>query len=278
MDAGKRNIALEKKIDAYIKGFLSEEEVQELWAELIQHPEYVDYLKTEIDIARFYQSERGQNRERPTEDKDDSGQQKRQQSGPRKTMNWWWISIAAAVILFVIGSNIFLIPRKDIHQWAKSRIGLTKNLASAPVTRSAVRISRPDSLLNAGFKAAIDGKIQEAMDIYRKTLGKYNDSVLVAKANLNLGILRYNDSEYKAGIHHFSNAVDHAGKLELLKERAYWYMANAYINIHHLKQARAAVYHALSIGKIYKKEEYKLLDRLGRALAENKKTTSGNPK
>jgi TolA-binding protein len=264
MDSGERNEALEKKIDAYIKGFLSEEEVQKLWTELLQHPAYIDYLKTEIDIARFYQSEKAQNPKLSAGDNDDLGQQKGQQPGSKKKMNWWWVSIAAAVILLVIGVNIFLSPhQKDIHQWARSRIGIAENLASAPVTRSTVRIPSSDSLLNAGFKAAIDGKTKKAMNTYRKTLKKYDDSDLVAKANLNLGILQYNDSKYKASIHHFSAAIGQAGKLELLKERAYWYMGNAYIHIHQLKQARSAVYNAHSIGKIYKNEEYKLLNRLG---------------
>lgn len=90
---------------------------------------------------------------------------------------------------------------------------------------------------------------------------------------MNLGILQYNASKYEAGIRYFSNAIKHAGKLNLLKERAWWYMGNAYINIHQLKHAQSAVSNAHSIGKIYKSEESALLKRLADALKKQKKGT-----
>jgi hypothetical protein len=51
-----RNTELEKKIDAYIKGNLSNDEVKSLWVDLLRQPEYISLLKTEIDVTRLHQA------------------------------------------------------------------------------------------------------------------------------------------------------------------------------------------------------------------------------
>lgn len=41
---------IEKLIDSYINGDLSDEEAESLWVELIKHPEYLDHLEMEITL------------------------------------------------------------------------------------------------------------------------------------------------------------------------------------------------------------------------------------
>jgi tetratricopeptide (TPR) repeat protein len=270
MNESERNINLEKKIDAYVKGHLSEEQADKLWAQLLRQPNYISYLKTEVALAHIYQSEERRHLELLTDD--GPQHQEMQKPGSTGITQWWRYAAAAAIILAAVLTSLFINNRRNnIRQWSNTQIGLAENLASAPVTRSVKPIPSPDSLLNAGFRAAINGNTQKATDIYRLVLEKYNQSKIVAKANLDLGILHYNSSKFKPSIRYFTDAIAHAGNLKLLKERAYWYMGNAYINTHQLKHAREAVISAHSIGKIYKNEESKLLKRLNHTL-ENQKT------
>lgn len=51
-----RKLSLAKRIDAYLKGDLDEEESERLWVELLQHPEYIDYLETEQAVRRIVES------------------------------------------------------------------------------------------------------------------------------------------------------------------------------------------------------------------------------
>lgn len=51
-----RKLSLVKRIDAYLNGDLDEEESEQLWVELLQHPEYIDYLETEMAVRRIVAS------------------------------------------------------------------------------------------------------------------------------------------------------------------------------------------------------------------------------
>lgn len=266
MNNSSRNIELEKKIDTYIKGHLSQEQSDELWAQLLKRPDYIDYLKTQVDLARFYQS-RGSGHLELLE-VEEAGQDYES----RKKFDWRWFSAAAAIIVAAVLTSVFLTNQQSsIRQWSNRQITLGENLASAPVTRGTGEIPTPDSLLNAGFKAAIDGNIKAATDIFHRAVKRYDIPKIDAKASLNLGILRYNDSKFRTSIQYFKRAVSNADNLALLKERAYWYMANAYINIGQLKDARKAVSEAHQIGKMYKSKESDLLKRLKLTLQNRNK-------
>lgn len=241
MTDNSRDIDLEKKIDAYIKGQLPEEEVEQLWVELMKHPEYIGLLQTEIDLSRTYQ-----------------------QQSTTNSYYWKWIAAAAAVILLVVTINV-LSPNKPgpVSMWTQSNINMAENMASAEVTRSTTTVLDPaDSLLNTGFKAALSGQIDKAMNIFQRIVKQYDTTRAVSKAHLNLGILQYNTGAYLKSVDSFNNAISTAGDDSLLIERSYWYLSNAFVNTNQLKQARMAVEQAFSMGDIYKKQSFKLLKRL----------------
>jgi tetratricopeptide (TPR) repeat protein len=237
-----RNTELEKKIDAYIKGNLSNDEVKSLWVDLLRQPEYISLLKTEIDVTRLHQARQG---------------------SATQTDYWKWIGAAAAVVLLVISLNVFTDDApQSIGAYTQGEIGLIENLSSSPVTRSATAVEPSDSLLNAGFKAALDGNTQAAINIYSSILQEYESNGIRSKAYLNLGILHYNSGDFALSIESFRNAIAKAGDDEILKERSYWYLGNALVNTNKFEKAREAVYQAYSRGEIYKPEAFRLLRRL----------------
>lgn len=237
-----RDIELEKKIDAYIKGELSSKEVEALWVELLKKPEYIDLLETEIDVKRLYEA---------------------REKNQTTTYYWKWIAAAAAVVLIVLAINFFdTDSHKSLQEWTEAEITLSENLASAPVTRSASEIASPDSMLNIGFKAAVEGNINRAKEIFKSILDQYDNPEILSKAYLNLGILQYNSGSFETSIGSFRNAITINQDDQLLTERAYWYMGHAYINIKQLKEARSAIQQAYNLGEIYKEEAFKMLKRL----------------
>ncbi|MEX2364919.1 MAG: hypothetical protein WD597_14900, partial [Balneolaceae bacterium] len=50
MIESKVNKELEKKIDLYVNGILTTEEIDELWIELIQDGYYLDYMKSVVNL------------------------------------------------------------------------------------------------------------------------------------------------------------------------------------------------------------------------------------
>ncbi len=77
-----RYTAIEEDIDAYLKGALSEREVERLWIQLLKKPAYIALLETEIDLLRIYMV--------------------RQEAVNNKPSEWKWTATAAAVIILVI--------------------------------------------------------------------------------------------------------------------------------------------------------------------------------
>src|SRR5699024_3706871 len=95
----ERDITLEKKIDAYIKGHLNEDEALQLWEELLEHPEYIELLNTELGLRSIlYQKE----------EKVPEKEMKSQESLIHSLQNSWeWVGAAAAILILVFSINFF---------------------------------------------------------------------------------------------------------------------------------------------------------------------------
>lgn len=252
MDTNSRDINLEKRIDAYIKGDLSREEVEQLWVELLKKPEYIDLLETEIEVARYYRSEN-------------------EEVLPAFSY-WKWGAAAAAAIGLLLVVGLYFIDGPSTSEPAQAggavpSIVLSDHLASAYVTRSPGDIPSGDSLLNAGFMAALDGETERAMDIYHSILTQYNDSSLRAKAHLNAGILQYNAGDYGRSVGSFTEAVRLAPGDALLKERSYWFMGNALFQVNQLEKARETLQKIHGRGQIFQEQAGELLRELDRRMA-----------
>lgn len=250
-----RDIELEQKIDAYVKGKLTEEEAQKLWGKLLQHPEYIELLKTELGV-RSILAKRSSN--------DNSTSAEESSIIYSIQYSWKWMAAAAAVAILVVSINFFqLDTNKSLQSEVPGKFNLAENLASAEVFRSQKTETLPaDSLLNRGFEAAISGNISKAIAAYDKIISKYSTESAATKAYLNKGIIQYNSGGFGESIASFKAVIDRNTEREVLEEKAYWYLGNAYINIEQLEKAREAIHKVYSMDGIYRKPSFRLLKKL----------------
>ncbi|MDZ7659085.1 tetratricopeptide repeat protein [Fodinibius sp.] len=250
-----RDIELEKQIDAYVKGKLSEEEAQELWEKLLQHPDYIELLKTELGVKSILEKRSSNNNSTSAEES----------SIIYSIQNSWkWMAAAAAVALLVVSINFFqLDTNKSLQSEVPGQFNLAENLSSAEVFRSQKTATLPaDSLLNRGFEAALSGDISKAIAAYDKIINKYGDESAATKAYLNKGIIQYNSGKFGESIESFKAVIKRDTKRDVLEEKAYWYMGNAFINIEQLEKAREAIHKVYSMDGIYRKPSFRLLKKL----------------
>jgi len=80
MSKNNEKLEIEEQIDRYVAGQLSQEEIDELWVELVQHDEYMAYLETSANLKEI------------TRDK----QEKSAKDRPA------WMYAAAAVVLLLL--------------------------------------------------------------------------------------------------------------------------------------------------------------------------------
>ncbi|MEL7833161.1 hypothetical protein [Fodinibius sp. Rm-B-1B1-1] len=251
-----RDLELEKQIDAYVKGKLSDEEAQKLWEKLLQRPDYIDLLKTELGVKSILEK-------RSSEGYSNSAHENKNIIYSIKD-SWKWIAAAAAVILLVVSLNIFhLDTTTSLQSEVPAQFSLADNLSSAEVFRNQKGETTPsDSLLNNGFQAALSGNISKAIDTYDEIIDKYEDKPAATKAYLNKGIIQYNSGNFGTSIRSFKAVIDRKTNRKTLEEKAYWYMGNAYVNLEQLEKAREAIHTVYSMDGIYRKPSFRLLRKL----------------
>ncbi len=242
-----QNIEIEKKIGAYLRGDLTENQAQKLWVELLKYPEYIERLQTEIDISRYYRHQ--------TNEKGNYSQY------------WHWFASAAAVILIVAGINIF--SSGGLKDHTIDTILLNDNLATANVMRSAEpNFEIIDSVLNTAFENALNSKFDEALTIYNEVIAQYPETVYAAKAFLNIGIIAYNSGEFEKSVARFKKAASTADQNTFIKEQATWYWGNALINTGQHKQAREVLQQTYQLNGVHRNHAARLLEKLNEKLAE----------
>ena len=257
-----RDLELEKKIDAYVKGQLSEEEAEKLWVKLLQRPDYIELLETELGVQSIIQK-------RSSSDSDDTERgdnSSTEESGVIYALknSRSWIAAAAAVVLLVVAINVFQTDtNQDIGKLAVGEINFAENLASAQILRSQkTNVSPADSLLNRGFQAAISGNVSQAIDMYNEIISKHADEPAAIQAYLNKGIIQYNSGDYREAISAFQSTLRKVEDKPVVKEKAHWYMGNAYINVDSLEKARKTIQEAYAMDGIYRNPAYRLLRKL----------------
>lgn len=258
MNNTSRDLELEKKIDAYIKGKLSEEEALQLWEQLLERPDYIELLETELGVKSIM-------KKRSSDSNTDNNSSTKQSSIISSLhRSGRWLAAAAAVALLVIAINTLQIDtNQKVGELAFNQINIAENLSSAPVLRTQKSdIATSDSLLNRGFQEAISGNIGKALQMYNQIIEDHENESATVKAYLNKGIIQYNAGRYGDSITSFEAALDNANDKPIIKEKAYWYLGNAFINLENLSEARDAIHKVYSMDGIYRKSAFRLLRKL----------------
>lgn len=263
-----RNIELEKQIDAYIKGQLDDQQAQKLWERLLENPEYIELLNTEIGVRSIL-----------TEEIDQSNEGNADRHALIHTLqnSWKWVVGVAAVVIIAVAINVLeLDSQQSLDELALKNINLSENLASAPTLRSAQQKQQTpsDSLLNLGFKAAISGDISKAVKLYDLIIMKHADQPAVVQAYLNKGIIQFNDGNFEGAIASFKQVTDKSEQQSFILEKGYWYLGNAYVNTDSLSRANEAIQKVYSMKGIYYKPAIDLLKKLDEKLGNPEKEYS----
>jgi len=233
---------------------------------LLQRPKYLELLKTELGIKSII--------EKRSSDANDRSQAGEEGMLYRVQQSWPWLAAAAAVIILIVSINILrTTTSQSVQEMALKEINMAENLASAQILRSQIdSITPADSLLNRGFQAAISGELSKALTLYDEIITQYSKEPAAVQAYLNKGIIEYNRHDYQTSISDFKTALEKVNEPNFTKEKAYWYLGNAYINTDQLSLARDAIHKAHAMEGIYQKPASRLLEKLDQQLDSN----SGN--
>jgi len=251
----QEKIQLLEKIDRYIKGDLSQDEIDELWKEFLKNPEWYNWFETELHLRSLIK--KGKRPQFNTNDPKSRGQE----SVFKKYRGW--IYAAAAAVLLAIGLQFFSYDDSEpVSSYALSSIDQS-NLMGADLLRSgdepAVDI---DVAINEALAAAYDGETVRAIEKFRELLDQSPNRQQQARIEMNLGILHYNSGQYESAKNRFRSVTEIEGIEDYQKEKSWWFLGNSLLNLDQPREARVAVFNAYSMNGRYQSAALSLLKKL----------------
>lgn len=231
MIESNRNKDLERRIEQYVEGNLSPQQVDELWAELINNEYYLDYMKSAVNLKKIAE-------EREIETKQ-----------PKENSRKHVILSAAAAILLMIGSAFIfnlstetsemITPISSIElDYYRSADGAATEQAESDVVRRAI-------------STANTGEVTAALNILEKELENTISVHEKAELLITSGSILYNTGEFSEAIERFESALEMKHDDMMLLERNYWYLGNAYFQVNQLDEAKAALEKAFELNGAY---------------------------
>ncbi|WP_020404737.1 tetratricopeptide repeat protein [Gracilimonas tropica] len=243
MIESKSNKELERKIDLYVNGKLSADEVDELWAELIQDEYYMDYMKSVANLKAVI----------------DKKQSKASNSNVHTFQKVIRYTAAAAVILIAAMIGVFnMNTTGDLSVSPLNQIGLD-------VVRSAEGVpgTVTNEVIRKAIKLATEGEVQEAISLLQEELNSTENSQLIAEIALSLGSIQYNNGDYLASVKNFEKVVSQDNVNLLTLEKGYWFLGNTYFQLDRLEEAEAAFRNAYELNGAYSRVAKTYMDALG---------------
>ncbi len=222
---------IEQTIDDYIQEKLSDEEIDALWAELIEDDYYLDYLKSAATLNKII-NEKSQNRTRIL----------------NFTPSAKWISTAAAILL-IIGSvvvfNLSVQPTESIQPIAAIELDYYRSADG-----SATEMEELNNLRSA-ITAANEGNIEEALEMLDQQINEASTDAEKAELMITAGSILYNSGRYSEAIERFKLSISLDINESIIEERAYWYLGNTYFQLNEIDNAKEAFARAYDLNGAY---------------------------
>lgn len=238
---------LEEKIDLYINGQLSAEEVDELWSELIQDGYHLDYLKSAANLKAVIE-------------------RKREERKKSQTKQYWYYA-AAAVVALLIG--VIGVMNFSVEESAPVQPVPSVELDYYRSGDGTIDTDSQSGIISDAIELANTGRVGEAISLLDTELGEASEPIWIAKLSLNLGSLYYNQADYNQAIQRFNRVISQLQQVDkltsndkLMLEKAYWYIGNAYFHQDKLAEAQTNIEKAYELNGAYRRVAKSYLDAL----------------
>ncbi len=248
-----KDIEIVKKIDKYIKGELSQKEIDELWVNFLENPEYYDLFEADLHLRDL--AKKGEN---PFEDSPSN----LDDNSMWNSYTTWALAAAAAVILGLLLQLFTIGLPKTASDLALTSIDHTE-LSGADVLRSDEEdVSDLNVTINQALSMVYSDEADEAIEIFRNLLNEPLDAEQRARVEMNLGILQYNKAEYPEAKIHFMTVLEANEIPTHIEEKAWWYLGNTHLNLEEIEEAREAVFNTYTMDGRFQHPALLLLKRL----------------
>lgn len=268
MDKSDKEILVE--IDRYIRGKLNASETDELWKKFLIRPEYYSWFETELHLRNLgeFNNSLGNpspnGHSLPISGNDESvGRSSAIMAFLKVSAARRWVLAAAAIFVLTFGVSFFLSNSSAVvHQFALEQIDYSE-LSGAGIVRSdGERAADPEVALNQGLAFAYSGQESAAEEQFQWVIEQSADPNLKSRAEMNLGIIKYNLSDFSGAESHFKSALSYDVTVPFLEEKTGWFLANTYLNLDMFNEAKSAVERVIEFEGRFETEARDILVKL----------------
>lgn len=239
------NKELEYKIDLYINGKLDQDQIDELWSELIQDSYYLDYTKSVANIKAIIDEQRNKDEIAPI-------------YRLRKVINYG-AAAAVAIIIGVLGILNYTDNATLQNITAQEQLDLG-NIRGGDDSPSATNIE----VIKEAIELATNGNVETAIALLEAELIKENEPSNIAEMSLTLGSIQYNYGEYNSALANFDRVINQESINEQTLEKAYWFLGNTYFQLNQLAEAESAFQKTYDLNGAYSRISKSYLDAINK--------------
>ncbi len=242
MKTRSKLLDLEDRIDLYVKGVLTQKQIDHLWVDVIQH-DYLDYMKTAATLRKLSV---GRN------------------VTPIPLMNRERIRMAAtaaaAAVIIGVGTSMYFLTGSDSAAEFRPLATVEYSLMrSAEVSSDEFEASLRDVTV-----LALDGNTASAESRLNSLLESELTLDQRSRTQLSLAALNYNSKNYADAIALFAVIIDTPGTDPSIREKSTWYAANALIHQNRLKEADLYLDQVIQMDGEFKRAAINAKDQLRR--------------
>jgi tetratricopeptide (TPR) repeat protein len=229
----------------YLANELNESEKESFWEECLKSPELYDELVTSVHLKKIME-------ESPAEE-DLEPRAKTFTLSP-------WFALAAAMVLIVLILQLFRFTEDDFeNKYIADAIELSEVENINAFRSEGESLSDNEKSFSAAVSLSLSGNIDEAIEQFKMLAQNSDDDFLADKANLNLGILYFNQRKYDLALEAFTACLDADTDNRYFLEKAYWYHGLCLYRLDRLEDARTSIYEAYQYEGAYQDKAFRLL-------------------
>ncbi len=230
-------IEFEENIDQYLSGRLDRDKIDDIWVEMVQDPDRLEYFK---HVANTKEAVRELEEERKAVVRN---------SGTARYVKY---AVAAAIAL-VIG--VLAVMRWNVEPAAVEPVETIElnyyRSETGDVTNNPTQVNK---VINRAITMANSGETKKAIDLLRQKRTEMKEPSDRALLNLNIGSLQYNNGAFDSAITSFKKVIEQEQHIDVLTlEKAFWFLGNSYFQKGQMVEARKAIEQAYDLNGAYRR-------------------------
>lgn len=226
----------EERLDQFLCNKLSQDQIDELWVEIIEDPVKYEYVKTSAALYKqFYEA--------GARDTRISGTIGKPKVKLNRTAIWKNTAVAAGIALALGLISVFTYNSVESPGISPLSSLEFANLRSA----GDVGLTELEADIQTAINAALSGETSNALVKLSRVIDLTADKSIRASALINSGIIEYNQDNFEAATRHFEQVLKLDMNDVLVTERAAWYLAQSQLAQGDNQAAREALTRVVEI-------------------------------